>query len=746
MKYGETEEGDKIVGEIANPRGITKEVALDLLSDMKAKMGDEKYAKLEGYIKQFREVRNEKIISVLKDADMYGKELMEKIEDNENYATFDVLAALEKRFGRGVTGHIYKQLGTLADIDNPFVATVMKDASLIRAVNVKKAKESMVKVMKESFPDEIMEAKKKWNGKYNEPIDPKDPDYKMLTYLHQGKVKAYYVPKGIAETFNREPYEAIGLLKLWQAVNVPLRNVLVTRNPMWMMFNTVRDFIGSVKHIPKLSGPKLAKYYVKSFKDAWKDAIGGKRVEVVSEMLQKRMLVMDRQYSSYDISDEKEAERQLNSFGKTPVRYRNRVIRPFTTLWDYLGRAGKFTERWAKISGYEYLKAESGKSDKEIAHLVRSRVGTPDIYRRGRWNPLTNNLFLFSNVAKEGWRASWEAYRESKAEYAWKTFKYNFVPKIMLAACLAGHFGDKLQGVAQTVSDYDKENYTIVPLGFTKLNKGVYLRIPQDYTGQVVSGLAWNIINGELFGNKSVLDYGATQSPYSINPYLEVAGDLITYYGRGLNPYDDYHGKNVLNERVYTAGGTRANTDMMKHTWNSLGGSVLYKFKGSDIDKIQSELEDFLGHPPGTWINRFLKVSTYGVKEDLREITKDVAKGEARRQLEVRDRIIKAINNADGKPTTGDAGKVYRELKKEGLIGNRSVAQFRHQFMRFASRTPEDPEIDAVVSARSGKEKAALLKHYRKTISKGKYHKIRRQLMKEGHITTEIIILSRRNR
>lgn len=53
---------------------------------------------------------------------MLSDNLMQHIKNNRDYATFDVLKDLEATYDRGVTSHIYKQIGT-ADIRNPFVST-----------------------------------------------------------------------------------------------------------------------------------------------------------------------------------------------------------------------------------------------------------------------------------------------------------------------------------------------------------------------------------------------------------------------------------------------------------------------------------------------------------------------------------------------------------------------------------------------------------------------------------------------
>lgn len=742
---------------IANPGGHTKETALEQLDFLKKQMGDEKFNKLVGYATKFWEFR-QAVIEKIRDANMFSPALMDKIERNENYATFKIF--LENEYGRNATNHItgmiHKQEGTLADVRNPFVATVMKDMALIRAAEITTTKKALVDMMHKGFGDEIKDAETRWNGKYNEPIESKNPDEAMIMYLEGGKVVAKYVPKGLAEQFNHAPYEAGHLMKLWNLVNVPLRALLVNRNPLWMAFNLPRDFMGTVKNIPGLTAPKLVQYYGKVLGDAWKERKVGSPTALGSEMLQKKMLVTGRQYELTDVPGETQLDRTLQTFGKSPVQYRNKVVRPLVALWDALGNIGQFTERLGKMAGYAYLKdVQAGKvegkglfhngefkdtlTDARIAHIVRSRVGTPDFYRRGGWNVITNNLFMFSNVAKEGFRASWESAKEAKAEYAWKTVKFNLAPKAIFAAALAGFAGQTIQRICQSVSDYQKENYNIVPIGISDLGKGVYLTLPQDYTGQVIGGLAWNLMHGEIMGKGGFTAYGASNSPYNLHPFISAGADLLDYYGKGINPKNDFTGGNVIGEQAFKAGGWAANKDMLKATAKELGGSMFYTFRGNEVDRVESDFEKALRLPGMNVLGKFIKVSTYGIKEDYHKTTAEVAKEEARGQLASKDAIVEHINKfaAQGSPARpGDISGLYREMKQKGLIERDvSFGQFRHRYERIESKVPDNPEFEAVANAGSNRQKAALLTRYQTDLSPADYAKIENMLRKEGFLT-----------
>jgi hypothetical protein len=144
----------------------------------------------------------------------------------------------------------------------------------------------------------------------------------------------------------------------------------------------------------------------------------------------------------------------------------------------FLDKAGRVSEMTGKLAGYKYLTHETSRSQDEIAHVVRTRIGTPDTRRVGKWHQVVNNFFLFSNVNKEGWRAAGESFQEDPGTYIWKTILVNCLPKLFLLGlgsgilkALGGDDDDKWGKIVKAIPEYDKRNYNIIPLGLTKEGK-----------------------------------------------------------------------------------------------------------------------------------------------------------------------------------------------------------------------------------------------------------------------------------
>jgi GGDEF domain-containing protein len=735
MFYKRVASGDRT--DLANPLGHTKETAQAGLEDMKQRLGVEKFAEIERLISEYRQVREKNVIAFIDKADMWSPELMEHVKNNDEYATFELLKFIESKYGRGVSSQIYKQVGTLQEIRNPFIATVMKDVALIRAANIKMAKKATTDFMEKYFPAEIVPAETRWNGKGHEPVESKDPGQGMIMFPHKGEIKAYYVPKGIADTFEKNPYMGGIIARALSMVSQIPRNVMVSKNPAWMAANLPRDFIASWKNLPGMTLLDLVNYYRKATPHAWNDAVKGQQSDLVHKMLRDKELVADRQFSSLDEAADDEINRMLEQFGKSPVQYRNKVIKPIMAVWDHLDRLGKFTERVGKIAGHMALE-DQGIDPMKRAHIVRNRVGTPDVKAGGRLKPIYNNMFMFSNVNIQGWRASKESAQDTPFTYAWKTAAFNVVPTLLRYAATIGLMGAAIKEVMDGVGEYYNTNYIVVPLGKDKNNKSVVMTIPQDYTGQVVGGLFWKALNGEVGGEKGLLSYATEQTPYSLNPVIALMADTVQVV-RGQNPYDDYRGKQAIPEAIWKADDSRKWKELAKYEWNQIGGGSIYKFSGSGLDRVQSEFEKALKLPGGNVVGRFIRVTDQGQREELKEVKENVGKKEARRSLDVKEAIIEDINDKGGKPTVSDKVKLYRSLMEQKKISiDTKFSEFRPRYERYANKVDSTPQIDAVIDATNLKEKSALLQHYKATMSEKAYQDIVRQLIVEGHMKSSV--------
>jgi hypothetical protein len=696
---------------IANPLGHSpKNVEQDLENQMNA-WGPEKTKAVESAAEAFRAIREELIFPLMRESGLFSDEMMKKIEDTEDYAKFSVLHYLEEKLGSGVSAKIYHQIGTLSEIENPVVPTVLQDLSVIRASRINMVKRDLVTTLKDLNLVTPAELRYSLDAKGRVPVEPKDPWVSVMTVMDHGKPSHFIVSKTIADMFVHAPVEASALTSLFRAVSQPIREILVSKNPVWMARNVVRDFLATVKNNPSIrmrDTIAIAKYYKAAWPEVWNEIFKGERSPDIEEMMSLKALGKHRQWSKWDDSMETELDRLAADFELIPTADRAYpgALGAIKKVWAFLDDMGRVSETLGKVAGFKYLSTRSGKDIRAVAHDVRTRIGTPDIKRTGAWNILTNNMFMFSNVNKEGLRSAVEAAKEDPGRYAWKTLWINVLPKVIIGILGSGaairyvqsHMGlsdddpvtvrvKKLQRVVNGISEYDKSMYTIVPIGLTKDGKSVYLRFPQDYEGQFFGALAWKLfISGKLTGPDGAVNLVAEQSPYKPNPLITAAMDLFTYYVWGQNPTDDFRGRPVMSDRVFKAGGMDAHKAMGKHTWSTLGGNVIYSPSFDSLDVGTPAVEKLLRVPPFNVIGTFVKISDQGIKERVQAEITAIEKEKAKTGLVRTQGLIRIMNGETVTPEQmiaimqQPAGARKREL--QGFLARKCGNAYMGEYLR----------------------------------------------------------------
>jgi len=698
--------------DIANVGGHSAQTATMLLDTLRQRLGDNKFAVLQKAADDYRQVRERLIIPRVEASGIVTTELLQVMKDRTAYAKVSVQKFLEDTYGAGVTSKIYKQIGTLQDIENPFVATVLQDMSLLRAAKLNESKRSTIAHLIDFGAAQPAEMRYSLDVKGRVPVDPKDPRQAVLTYMVNGKPQNVYVSKVIADSFTHSPFEATKIWQIWATLQQPIRDILVSKNPLWMARNVIRDFRQTIKNNPEVklrNTLTLAGYYKAAFGEVWRDVMKGERSADIARMKQDRMLVPNRVYEAREMNFENELQRLAAEFdhaAAVEAPQASSTVKTFLKrAYNYLDRLGRVSEVSGKLAGYKYLKDKTNLSEMDIAHRVRTRIGTPDYKRQGEFQQITNNIFLFSNVNKEGIRSAYEAFRQDKAGYVWKTIATNIMPKLIVMGAAATvpewkEYFDK-------IPNYDKRQYTIIPIGYSEQGKAIYARLPEDYEGQFFGALVWDIAHGKITGKDSAIGLIASQSPYRLHPLIQIGADVFQYYVNGINPVDEFRGRTVIPETAFKAGGADANKAMGKHVWRNLGGSIVYEPTFNEFTPPKSVPEKVLKTFPLNTLGTFIKISDQGLSEKLMEVRGDIREKQAQRTLEVQKRISDSIERGDNAPAVV---RLYREMKKDGLVKGNFPA-FKRIYDQYKGHTSTDPHKRAMSYARSKEEKKALMGH-----------------------------------
>lgn len=683
---------------IANPQGWTARLAEKKLEELKRLRTAKQNTGMEDAIKAFQDLRTY-VIDKAEKTGRWDDEIIKMMRNDMDYATFDVIKYIEKRYGAGPSAKIYPQVGTFNEISNPATATIMKDISILKAINRGVAAESVTKFFKMHFPNEIKPAETKWNGKFQE-IQPPDrgSGQGLIVYLKNGKPEGYYVDEWVADIFEKNPIEGHVISKVLGWLAQPFRTVFTEINPGFALFNVIRDYKRSVKNLPGASLLNFAKFYNKAIKPSFK-SVYGIPDSVVDETLKGNMLISIADFRG-QVSEDKQIDRLLKMYHLEKAKWDKGIIKPFGYFFHYLSNINRSIERIPKIAGYMYLKEKyPDLPDEVVGHMVRN-IGSPAFLNRGRWYPIYNNFFLFSNAMKEGYRGDYEAMAKKPGEWWWKTAKYVFLPKLLMMAGAVGLLGAAVKAIFDGASDYDKANFDIIPISVTDSGKSVILRIPQDETGRLIGGLLWKVTGMQKKETiTDLLDYMSGQVP-TVSPAIDNL-TAVVQYASGKNPYDSFYGSYAIPEQIFEAGGARSHNAFLKWMLNNSGAGIVYRFKNDDVDSVKGELEEILGYPiASNIIGRFIKVTDRGLKETIEADKQILKKLQAQENLAVKDALAKSFR--DEELTDEEIQLILNKVAKSPEMIDRNM-------MTMWSRKYGQMYMEEFITAQTNEQKAAVL-------------------------------------
>jgi len=772
--YERVASGDR--SNFANPRGITPDAAVELIAEMRVQLGVKRWLLLREQLANFRAV-SKRITKMAYEAGLYKKEMYIKMKKNPAYATFQVLDFLEE----GMTSRIYKSVGTFRDIANPADSTLLKMITTIKAAERNVVTQKTVEFLKENYPEDIEEAQYTGSKKGRFPLPPKGSkkELKLITVFEKGNLKGYYVDPYIAETINNQSYgQNAPLVPTLRFFNGTFfRPLFIQFNLGFQSFNLLRDFWRFWKTMPDATILSSMKAYHKAGKVARFRAFGipknpspADREAIALYQRAEEAGILSLTFNdiiSGRNAEDKQIEKILADsgikefqpepkyedvprFAKPVVEVLNKVgiLKVASKTLGFIENLGNYIETLPKAAAvYELKGTEAEFLTREQTSFIRRKVGSPDFLAGGTYKPATNEIFLFSNAIIQGIRSDIEVATDptTRSGYWWKTAKLNFLPKIMMYAALMGLFGDEVKEIMESASEYDRTNYTIIPLGKDEFGKAVYFRLPSDETGRFLGATFWKVLsaptNEQPIGSDimQIISYTGGQIP-SVTPVVEIISATAQYMS-GKNPYDSFRGRNVLSDTLFQAGGMEAHKAFLGWQFQQLGGGIFYKFyhEGTPPEK-KSLVEKTFNLPLlGNVIGRFVRVSDYGKLEALREIENKVKTEEAQASLEKRSIVNTYTKQAqeNGELTENLANQMVQEY----FGGEPNASQYQEadrlkdRLRLEVIRGSSEAEVVAVIDANTNNQKAAILLEIGKTSTQEEFDKLISDLLNAGIIT-----------
>lgn len=777
--YARIAAGDR--SDVANPRGITPDAAKELAAKVAEPYSAKQREILAEQVQKFHAAVRKTSEDAF-NAGLYTPELYQQMQENPAYVTFQVLDHLED----GMTSRVYKSLGTLKDIANPADSTMLKVITTIRAAERNKTTKATVDFLLKEFSGEIEEAKYSGSKKGRIPIPSRQPNKELITYFDKGKIKGYYVDPYIAESINNQ---SVGhnapIVPAIRFMNSTLfRPLFISFNLGFQSFNLIRDFVRFYKNVPDMTFLRAIKRYGQAGRIARIRAFGlsenpsekdieaakllnrleeEKVLSVTFNDLIKGETDVDKQVEKIladtGIKDFQPAPRfeRVPKFAKPAVKALDKagVLDVTSSILGFIENLGNLIETLPKAAGvYEYTaKSEDGWLSKEQKSYIRRKLGSPDFLAGGTYKPITNEVFLFSNAIMQGIRADLEVATDPKTRsgFWWKTTKVVFLPKLLMAAVLMGLLGDEYKELMEGASEYDKTNYTIIPLGRDTNGKPIYLRVPVDETSRFLGGIFWKALtvasNEKSIGADlmDIASYTGGQLP-SISPVIQ-SFSATTQFLAGQNPYDFFRGQNVISDTTFKAGGWDATRSFLGWQFQQLGGGVFYKFYHEPtVPKEQGAAERVFNLPVlGNIIGRFVRISDYGQIEKLRAVEQKVEREKARETLQERDLINKYIEKAREGNIRFNTTSIENELVRERYDGRpksktdiedarRLVKKFRISLKRGEA----DPTTLSLIDANSNAAKLEIIKTVKPNMTSEEFSTLRRQLIKDGIVSSNV--------
>lgn len=754
----------------ANPRGITPSAAKELHDNLINEMTPEQVKVLTDGTTRFRDGLRKIADEAFKEG-LYTPELYKQMQENPAYVTFQVIDHLEN----AMTSKVYKSIGTLKDITNPADASILKMLATVHAIERNKVTRTTVEFLKEHYPLEIEDAKTVFNGTNGRRfIDSKQPYNDTVIFYRNGKTEGYYVDSYIKKSIDNESVgNTFAIITGLKFMNSHLyRPLFIGFNLGFQSFNFVRDFKRFYKNIPDMTILRAIQRYHEAYPLARTRAFGPKTdregnllpkyEKAVAELTQ---LERDRVFSvtfndvlAGATEDEVQIERILRTSGIDTFadpKVRHAALKPFVHVLEFIKRLGDLIETLPKAAGYyELASKKTGPLTKEETSYIRKNIGSPDFLAGGHLKPATNEIFLFSNAITQGIRSDYNVATNPKTRsaYWWKTMKIDILPKLLMLAAGVGMFGEEIKKIMEDASEYDKTNYTIIPLGTDSTGKSIYFRMPSDEGGRLIGGLFWKIINAS--NNEQpitkdltdIISFASGQIP-NVSPTITTAKTTFDYLS-GQNPYDSFRGRNVLSDDVYKAGGWRANKAFLGWTFNQVGGGIFYRFSSEQaVPKEQGPAEKLFNLPVvGNILGRFFRVTDYGTQEHLAKLREQVQSEEAKQRLSEIDAVNDMVREAQQDKNLGANRRKY-ELKlvsdffghtarteEEIKTAKRLIDRFRTSIQKGGGGA----EMNALINSTSNEQKVTVLREIKKNMTPEEFQTFKKEVLHNRITTPEV--------
>jgi len=689
---------------VANPLGFTTDTAQAQIDYMKRQLGDTKFETLKQIAEKDFRAGSLALLQLEGAQDYFGESRIEQIKKNEAYVTFAVNYYLDKY----IPPTIRRQVGTLKGVANVATATALKNTSLLRAIEQNTVRKNAIDFIRKNEPESLKQAPLKYDASLGyQVVDYKQvakmKGWELLSYMDEGQLRQVLVPTEIYNAITERIADGNIAPLRWLEVlnNKYYRPILVVRNFAYNLYNIPRDFLRYWKHSYWMTLPESMYYYAKALPQSAKSVFSREDSETIREMKSKRMLGFYRN-DIYDNPSSKTSAKLFELYEtKAGTKEGKTLMDKIHKLWNIQEQITEVFEMTPKVAGKLSLDQKKiFENDAEVRDMIVNYLGSPNFKNKGEWYKYYNNIFLFSNAMKEGWKGDLEvlsgktpAGKKGAFVSTLRTIEATVIPVVLGYMIRSGmppfDDDDKWGDIRRLLEKIPKRDFLAflpIPLGEVG-GKAIYTPVARADADQLVAAVVWALMDeiSDAPGKESLFT-SLTKTFFSefpsLNPLFESANAIFTA-ASGENPYDSFRGRNVFNPYTFnTMTGEEKAKELLEYLAGLNGLSVIVRtYDPRTYGEERTPIEKAHQIPVvGNVIYRLLRVSNYGTIETFYQEKLEEERENARLKKE-RDLMINedariliennaSIKEIDNKLKEYEEAAIGYPRPKEGYKGD----------------------------------------------------------------------------
>lgn len=395
-----------------------------------------------------------------------------------------------------------------------------------------------------------------------------------------------------------------------QGINsqLTLQDLEDTINPEDMEYEDLIIYLEKIGALPSISDYRGAKNIYSIESDGSK---------LTSETFDKKII------------DPIQQKKFINQKSMTDSSYTKNVWKLFeTNIVNPLRKTSRVFDRVNKFTGALYMLAQKDKpSTAKLKDKERGGIGTPNVTARAKLQKSLNNVFLYYNIGIAGIRSDINAAKENPIGWSAKFAAYHLFPRLLMRAAGFGLLGEELRYMESGVPNYDKDNFIIIPFGWTgdtslvkkdgtpdykNMGRPIYFVMPTDPNAKLLNSVVQTVfdhVQGTFTKagkeNPNLREYtglAMDQLAFSLSPLIKTIGSIGMNLSN-INPIDTYTGRPMIDKELFEADDYRTDLKMLENllrkttgTWGKVTIDAIqtYGFKSNDINEIRNEVSEGL--------------------------------------------------------------------------------------------------------------------------------------------------------